>query len=184
MAVISRRVVTWMFLAFSLVIAFYNLLLGRIQYSFFVFPFIVSAILRTKPGLIVEALGVLAIAAYLMIAQALYIGIMGAVIAAVLFFALGLRRGIVHAYIYLSSVLVGLCAYLNPYGYPSESLEVLLTATIYYVCVFAIHIALDNYVEEVRNSKPLDSKCIDALEKARDTAREAVQIAKERGHHG
>lgn len=181
---ISRRVVTWLFLAFTLVIAFYNFLLGRIQYSFFAFPFIVSAILRNKPGLIVEALGVLAISVYLMLAQALYIGMMGAVIAAVLFFALGMKRGIVHVYIYLSSVVVGFCAAINPYGYQSESMEVLLTAIIYYVCVFAIHIALDNYIEEIRGAKPLDSKCIEALEKARDTAREAVQLAKERGHHG
>lgn len=181
---ISRRVVTWLFLAFTLVIAFYNLLLGHIQYSFFVFPFIISAILRNKPGLIVEALGVLAIATYLMIAQALYVGLMGAVIAAVLFFTLGMRRGVVHVYIYLSSVVVGFCAAINPYGYPSESIEVLLTAIIYYVCVFAIHIALDNYVEEVRDSKSLDSKCIEVLEKARDTASEAIQLAKERIRHG
>lgn len=184
---ISRKVVTWLFLAFTLVIAFYNLLLGHIQYSFFAFPFIISAILRNKPGLVIEALGVLAIAVYLMLAQALYIGVMGSVIAAVLFFTLGMKRVITHLYIYLSSVIVGFCAAINPYGYQNESIEVLLTAIIYYVCVFAIHIALDNYVEEVRNSKPLDSKCIDALEKSYDTARRAVDMLKEkaeRGNHG
>lgn len=181
---IPRKVVTTLFLAFTAVIAFYNLLLGRPQYAPFVLPFAVAAILSNKTGMVFEALGVLAVAVYLMAAQALYIGIMGMVIAAVLFFTLGARRGIVHAYIYGTSVIVGLCAYLNPYGYPSPSLEVLLTATIYFVSVFAVHIALDNYIAEIKNAKPLDHKCLDALEKASRTAHDAIDLAKERGHCG
>lgn len=181
---IPRKIVTALFLSFSIVIAFYNFLQDKPQYIPFVLPFAISIALKGKSGMTVEAFGVLAVAVYLMIAQALYIGIMGMIIAAALFFTLGYKRGVIHAYIYLSSVIVGICAYINPYGGVNEELAVFLTATIYYVCVFAIHIALDNYIEEIRGSKPLDSKCIEALEKARDTAREAVQIAKERGHHG
>lgn len=164
--------------------AFYNLLLGNIQYSFFVIPFIFALILKNKAGLTIEAIGVLAIAIYIMIFQALYIGLMGAIIAAVLFFTLGMRRAIVRTYIYLTAFFVGICAYLNPYGYPSESLEVLLTATIYFVCIFAVHISLDNYVENIKNSKPLDVELLDALIKSRDTAHEAYKIAKERCHDG
>lgn len=164
--------------------AFYNLLLGRPQYIPFVLPFAVAVVLNNRTGRIFEALGVVAIAVYLMLAQALYIGLMGMLIAAVLIFTLGARRGIVHAYIYVTSVIVGFCAWINPYGYPSEALEVLLTATIYFVSVFAIHIALDNYVAEIRGAKPLETKCLEALETASRTAHEAIRIAKERGAHG
>ncbi len=181
---IPRRVVTALLLAFSLVMAFYNLLLGRPQYSLFVLPFAVALIFNTKTGQVCEAFGVASVAIYLMLAQALYIGIMGMVVAAVLVFALGARRGLVHAYIYATSGVVGLCTYVNPYGYPSTVLEVVLTASIYFVSVFVAHIALDNYVSEIKNDKPLDSKCLDALERARDTAREALDIAKERGNCG
>jgi hypothetical protein len=182
---IPRKIVTALFLAFSIVIAFYDFLQGKPQYIPFIFPFAIALALKGKAGMTVEALGVLAVAVYLMIAQALYIGIMGMIIAAVLFFTLGCRRGVIHAYIYATSFIVGIGAYVNPFGGVHAELAVFLTATIYYVCVFAVHIALDNYIEEVRNAKPLDSKCIEALEKARDTAREAVAIAKQgRGEHG
>lgn len=181
---IPRKIVTALFLAFSIVIAFYNLLQGKPQYAPFIVPFAVAMILKNRTGQVCEALGVSAVAVYLMLAQALYIGIMGMVIAAVLVFTLGARRGIIHAYIYATSVIVGLCAYINPYGGISEELAVFLTATIYFVSVFAVHIALDNYIAEIKDSKPLETKCLDALEKASRTARDAVALAKERGHCG
>lgn len=181
---IPRRTVTALLLAFAILIAFYNALLGKYEYALFTVPFFVAMLCPKKVSRAAELAGLLIASVYLMAFQALYIGIMGMIVSAVFALLLGMPHVAARAYIYATTLLVGLATFFNPYEYPSLALASGLAAGLYFICALSLYIAIDHYTMELKKSKPLEEKYIETLEKLRDTAREAVNLAKEGCNHG
>lgn len=181
---IPRRTITLLFLAFAILIGFYNALLGKYIYCGFIVPFAIASFVELRIAKHIELFGMLIVAIYIMAFESLYVGIMLMIVCAIFFLLLGMSREKERIFIYSTAPIVWLCSFVNPYDAPGYILGAGLDMSLYLLVALCVHIAIDHYKSEIKNEKPLDFKCLDALERARDTAREALEIAKERGSHG
>jgi len=177
--VIPRRIIPILLLAFAIVVGFYNALQGEYRYCFFIVPFAIASFTKSKIARIAEIAGLALLACHLMAAQSLYVGITALIVATILLFLLGVSRQVERIFIYCACVVVFACSYTNPYDMPGYLLGAGLDASLYLVVSLCLHIALDHYKSDAKNDAPLDKKYLSTLEKARDTAREAVNLAKE-----
>lgn len=143
---IPRKATAVLFLFFSIVVAFYNYLNTEYQYILFTLPFFMSILLSDKHGRFVELVGVIASAVYIMIAREIYIGIMGMLVAACMFFAMGYSLKKARIYVYATTIIVAVSAYYHAYDGSRRLAIAILDGGIYFVCVACIYIALQYHI--------------------------------------
>ncbi|MGV0982612.1 MAG: hypothetical protein ACOYB0_09645 [Polynucleobacter sp.] len=181
---IPRRATAIVFLCFTIVVAFYNALLNQFQYIPFVIPFALAVLLKGKPAQMAESFGITCAAIYIVVFQLLHVGIMGMLVAAAMFYTLGVPRRTERIYLYSTTAILFFASLLRNNGYPIQPLRASLDAGIYAVCSFCIYVAIQNHIAEAKQEKPLSDKCIDTLEEAVKIANEAITIAKSGKQNG
>jgi hypothetical protein len=181
---IPRKATIILFLVFSIIVAFYNCLIGRYQYLIFIAPFLVALILKGKYAYIVEVFGIVAAAMYVMIFQVVAIGILGMIVAASIFYTLAPTLRARRIYLYFTTLIVFISAYINLSFVSNSILSAGMNALLYAVCAFCIYVAIQHYALDVKGDKPLADKCIETLEKSATIAQDALNIAKRGASHG
>jgi hypothetical protein len=181
---IPRKATIVLFLSFAIIVAFYNCLIGQFQYLAFVAPFAVAFFLKGKLAYKIEVFGIAAAAAYIMACQVLAIGILGMIISAVMFFTLAPTMRARRIYLYFTTLIVFVSAYINLAFVSNSILSAALNALLYAVCAFCIYVAIQHYALDTKGDKPLADKCIETLEKSATIAQDALNIAKRGASHG
>jgi hypothetical protein len=165
---IPRKATAFLFLFFSIAIAFYNYALGRYEHTLLTLPFIVACLSDDKISRFYELSGVAISAIYLIIFGELYIGIMGMLVAACMFFAMGFSLRKARIYVYITTAIVGLSAYYQAYNEGRRIIISVLNAGIYFVCSACIYIAFQSHID--RFNKVIDD--------AHDLAKDAIDHIK------
>jgi hypothetical protein len=161
---IPRKTTAVIFLAFSVVVAFKNYLVGEYQYTLFTIPFIAAVLSDLRISRVCEVAGLVATSCYIMAAQVFHVGMIGMIMSAVFFFTLGYNLRVARIYIFSSMVIVGVCSYFQFIKAESMILRAIFDSAIYAVCSFCIYIALQDYISSNVN-------------KAFDIAKRAIDIA-------
>jgi hypothetical protein len=181
---IPRKATIVLFLVLSIIVAFYNCLIGRFQYLTFIVPFALAFLIKGRAAYIIEVFGIAIAATYVMLFQVLPIGILGMIVSAVMFFTLAPTLRLRRVFLYFTTAIVFCAAYFNLSFVSNNLVSAGLAAMLYAVCAFCIYIALQYYALDARNDKPLADKCIETLEKSATIAQDALNIAKRGASHG
>jgi len=164
---IPRKATAFLFLFFSIVVAFYNFTNGKYEHTLLTIPFIAACISYNKISRLFELIGVAISAVYLIIFGELYIGIMGMLVAACMFFAMGYSLRKARIYVYATTLIVSISAYFNAYDITKRLAISILDGGIYFVCVACIYIAFQYHILHF----------IDKANEAISIAREAINIS-------
>ncbi|MFA5130486.1 MAG: hypothetical protein WC477_06280 [Patescibacteria group bacterium] len=151
---IPRKATAFLFLFFSIAVAFYNYLIGRYEHTFLTIPFIVACLSHDKISRISELIGVALSATYLIVFGELYIGIMGMIVATCMFFAMGYSLRKARVYVCITTLIVGISAYYQAYDEGRRIVISLLNSGIYFVCSACIYIAFQSHID--RFNKVID----------------------------
>ena len=143
---IPRKATAVLFLFFSIVVAFYNYINAEYQYILLTLPFFIAIFLSDKSSRFAELFGVVVSAIYIIVSREIYIGIMGMLVAACMFFAMGFSLRKARIYVYITTAIVGLSAYYQAYDSTRKLAISILNSGIYFVCVACIYIALQYHI--------------------------------------
>jgi hypothetical protein len=164
---IPRKATIVLFLVLSIIVAFYNCLIGRFQYLTFIVPFSLAFLIKGRAAYIIEVFGIAIAATYVMLFQVLPIGILGMIVSAVMFFTLAPTLRLRRVFLYFTTAIVFCAAYFNLSFVSNNLVSAGLAAML-----------------DARNDKPLADKCIETLEKSATIAQDALNIAKRGASHG
>ena len=151
---IPRKATAVLFLFFSIVVAFYNYINAEYQYILLTLPFFIAIFLSDKSSRFAELFGVVVSAIYIIVSREIYIGIMGMLVAACMFFAMGFSLRKARIYVYITTAIVGLSAYYQAYDEGRRIIISVLNAGIYFVCSACIYIAFQSHID--RFNKVID----------------------------
>jgi hypothetical protein len=162
---IPRKTTAVIFLAFSVVVAFKNYLIGEYQYALFTIPFIAAVLSDLRISRVCEVVGLVATSCYIMACQVFHVGMIGMVISTVFFFTLGYNLRIARIYIFCSISVVFACSYFQFIKADNMLLRAALDTALYSVSAFCVYIALQEYISA-------------NVKEAVSVAKEAIEIAK------
>lgn len=162
---IPRKATAWVFLAFSVLVAFKNYLNSEYQYSLFVIPFIAAILSSGRISRVCEIVGIMSTSVYTMAFQRFHVGLFGMIISSIFFFTLGFKLRTARIYIYSTTFIVAICSYFQYIQSENMLLRAAFDAGIYSVCSFCVYIALQDYISS-------------NVKEAVIVAKEAIEIAK------
>ena len=114
-----------------------------------------------------ELVGIIISAVYIIVYREIYIGIMGMLVAACMFFAMGYSLRKARIYVYATTLIVSISAHFNAYDITKRLAISILDGGIYFVCVACIYIAFQYHILHF----------IDKANEAISIAREAINIS-------
>lgn len=163
---IPRKATAWVFLAFSVLVAFKNYINGEYQYILITLPFIAAVLSESRISRICEVVGLVATSCYIMAFQVFHVGMIGMVISSVFFFTLGYNLRIARIYIFASIAVVSICSYYQYIRVENMLLRASYDAGLYAVCSFCVYIALQDYISSnVVKAMEIASRAIDIAER-------------------
>jgi len=143
---IPRKATAILFLFFSIVVVFYNYVNAEYQYILLTLPFFIAIFLSDKTSRMSELIGVVISAVYIIVSREIYIGIMGMLVAACMFFAMGYSLRKARIYVYATTFIVSISAYFNAYDITRRLAISILDGGIYFVCVACIYISFQYHL--------------------------------------
>lgn len=173
------RATVIMFLCFSIIVAYLNVLVGNYQYVAFTIPFIFAAVTKGRLSKIAEIIGLYFIAIYIMAFETTDMGIMMFVVTAVFFFVSTEKLLASRIYMYITAALVATISYIRFDTGADRVVHAALDSGLFAVGSGALYCVIYRAIDQAKeNVKPLDQKYIDKLDEFRKIAVEIIDEIK------
>lgn len=176
---IPAKATAIIFLCFSIVVAFANLLIDNLQHLIFIVPFALACILKDTKSRLLEIIGLYMVSVYLLCFATVIYGIMALVITAVFLIVFIKRRLFSRLYIYINTLLVCVVSFVKYGPEGNAAAHALLDAMLFAVGAISIYCALYRHDDERRlQNTPLKEKYLVTLEGLHKIAHESIDIIK------
>lgn len=173
----NRKAITIIALCFSVVVAIYNLILGRPEYIAFFIPFAVSILSRGFWSSISELVGFEIIALFLVWLEDMSIGILVFVIISVMFFSHGFNKKYMLGLMAINCVMVFSASAFNYSGTYSFFTHALLDTMLYACCEVAVYISLTTMR---KRESALDEKYLEVIDELQSIAHEYIDTLRQK----
>jgi branched-subunit amino acid transport protein len=107
-----EKKVTIILLCFSIIVAFFNILIGEFQYILCIIPFFIAKIIKTKYSIPINLIGLIIIALYIIGFQNYYVGIIIMNLSSIMYYCIYYERNKMVEYVCGTSVLIFIVSYL------------------------------------------------------------------------
>lgn len=176
----NKKVTTILLLFFSIVVAFFNTLVGNYQYWIFCIPFLIAVIIKHKSFKTIEIVGIIFVALYVLIVDNFYAGIIGLFIASVFLYCENYTKRITHTFILFATIIVAYASIHSTINTSNIIIHVFIDSSAFLILSHAIHITINNAI----NKEPLKKRYIDVLRSVIELADDAIKESKREGENG
>jgi hypothetical protein len=176
---IPRKATAVLFLCFTIIVAFFNILIGKYQHTLFIIPFALACVLNGRKSKIFEIAGLMSVFFYLMIWSNEEIGIMGLIITSVFMFSLTQKLRTSRIYIYATAALIFSVSYIRFNGGADRAVHAMLDTMFFLVGSGSLYCVIYRALHDAKtNDKPLGQKYLDTLYGFQAALHEAIEEIK------
>lgn len=174
-----KKTIAVVFLCFSIVVAFANVLVGKYFLLGFIVPFALACLLRGLPSRLFEIVGLYFVSMYFVVFESLQFGILGLIIMSCFVYALNYRLILSRAVIYTNSIVLFVVSYARADGVADKLLHAGLDAAFYAIGAFSLYCVFTRAIDEHKSTdKPLEQKSLSTIEDLQRVAHELIEIVK------
>lgn len=175
----NSKTVAVLFLCFSAIVAFFNILIEKYFLIAFIVPFALSVALRGLPSRLFEIAGLYFISMYFIVFESVQFGSMGLIIMSCFVYALNYRLIVSRVTIYINSIVIFAISYSRAVDSADRIVHAGLDAAFYIIGAFSLYCVFIRAIEENKSKdKPLDQKCLETLDEAVSLARDSINTPK------
>lgn len=168
-----------LFLMFSILTAFSNILIGEYQYCIFIIPFVFSIVAGRKLSAIFEIIGLFIIATYLIYCQDISIGIMVMMVSSILFFGVTEKEKIIYTKIILCSIVIFIASFFNIKNTESIIVRSTMNSIIYIIGVIAVYNRFTIYRHRARRAgEGIEQRYLNVLDELMSVAHDSIEALK------
>lgn len=176
---IPKKATAILFLCFTIVVAFFNILIGKYKFCVFVIPFGLSVFTKEKTSKIFEIFGLYIIFLYFIIFQDIQFGIMGLIITSAFVFTSPLKPKTARIYTYLTTAVIAVVSYIRFNIGADRIVHAMLDAMFFIVGSGSLYCVIYRAINDAKSKdKPLEQKYLDTLEKLLKVAHETIDMLK------
>jgi hypothetical protein len=175
-----RNTTAVIFLILSVVVAFFNILIGNNQFIIFCFPFFLACVLPGKIGKVIETLTLACTGMYVLVWQSEYTG-MVILYASIVWFFVYIHRDIrAKAYIAFLALFIAVASYFADRELVKNLvIHAIMDAAFFGLGSAAMLVTINNLEHTIkRETKPISVKYFDLLDALSKTLHETMDIIK------
>lgn len=176
---IPKKATAIVFFCFSLIVAFFNILIGQFQYIVFIIPFALACLFSGKKSRVFEIIGLYFVCIYYVIFNDLQMGMVFLIVTSTFVYTLNEKK--IHSYLYIciTVIVIFTASYVRFTEGANKIVHAMLDCMFFLVGSVSIYCAIDrsNSENKIKNT-PLDQKYINTLEELLKIAHESIDIIK------
>jgi hypothetical protein len=174
-----QKVTSIVYLAFSLLVAFYNIFLNHPWIAFFAIPFIIASLVNGKKAKVFEFIGLGITDISILFVMNIYVGVVVSLLLAVLFYTFTVKKKACYLYLLIMTIIVFIASYVNIETAKSDVLHSIIDSGLYFVSAFTLYIYVLEIKKQDQEILPYDPLVMKALDEAMVLLHESVDIAKQ-----